>query len=394
MLHRQFFAALIVVIGLAAASAASATAQDVDSTQDVPIQADRARTFTPAAEGSNGPALPFPGLSPDQAETARASLAELDLQAAAAAVAADQAYAALGDETAAPIPVNLPPANVVAYEVAPNSDVELPRLAPGADDATSAAPTAGGQAAASACSGDSCYQSDRLLLSNPTVGLYASEYWVWLAIPQTNEWNKCDSTSASSSCFWFYAMQHIMDSGSYSNSGLHIGPQRGSSIAGNAGNQWRMNIDGYIDGVHIGTQSSVNLPTATWIRVRTWRISHGNDVSAPYAPWSRWDVWAMYGGSDRYLGSLTIDGHLFVDSMLFSEVKEANGPCETDLERGYLNDPRFWNASVSQGVYTSATAEYQDTCDNTTWESMSGDYVRDERETGRIIDHGDIVWQY
>ena len=244
MLHRQFLAALIVVIGLAAVSAASATATDIDSMKDVPIQADRARTFTPAAEGSIGPALPFPGLSPDQAETARASLAELDLQAAAAAVAADQAYAALGDETAAPIPVNLPPANLVAYEVAPNSDVELPRLAPGADDATT------------------------------------------------------------------------------------------------------------------------------------------------------WGVWAMYGGSDHHLGSLEIDGHFFVDSMLFSEVNEANGPCATDLERGYLDNPRYWNTSSTQSVYTSATAAYQETCGNTTWESISGDHVADERETERFIFDDDTVWQY
>lgn len=236
MLHRQFFAALIVVIGLAAVSAASATAQDVDSMQDVPIQADRARTFTPAVEGSNGPALPFPGLSPDQAETARASLAELDRQAAAAAVAADQAYAALGDPTADPIPVDLPPANFVPYEVAPHSDVEIPRLAASADSAANAAPTAGSQTTASACSGN-CYQSDILNLSDPTVGLFASEYWVWLGIPQSNEWNKCDSTTAPSSCFWFYAMHHVMDSGSHSNSALHVGPQRGSSIAGDAGNQ-------------------------------------------------------------------------------------------------------------------------------------------------------------
>ena len=250
-----------------------------------------------------------------------------------------------------------------------------------------------GQTAASACSGN-CYQSDRLNLSDPTVGLYASQYWVWLGIPQSNEWNKCDSTTAPSPCFWFYAMHHVMDSGSHSNSALHVGPQRGSSIAGDAGNQWRMNIDGYIDGVHIGGQSTVNLPTSTWIRVRTWRLSYGNDVFAPYAPWSKWGVWAMWGGNDRSLDSLTIDGHFLADSTLFSEVREANGQCSTDLNKGYLDNPRFWNTSVSEGVYSSATAEYEDNCENTTWKQISGDHVLNQRETQRIIFDDEIVWQY
>ena len=371
---------------LAAVAAASTAAQDVDAT-DVPIYAFRPRIFAPAAEGSVGPALPFPGLSSDQVRAARASLAESDRQAATAAVAADRAWAALGDPTADPIPVNLPSRSFVAYDVAPPTGVRIPRLTPSAEPAT------GSHMASSACSGSACYQSDRLILSHPTVGLYASEYWVRLGTPQTNEQNKCDSTAESSGCLWFYAMQHEMDSGSYSDSALHIGPQRGSSVAGDTGNQWRMNFDGYIDGVHIGGQSSVNLPTETWIRVRTWRLSYGYDPAPTYAPWSTWGVWAMYGGSDRLLGSVTIDGHLFSSSMLFSEVYEANGPCATDLVIGSLNNPRFWNTSISQGLYSSATAEYEATCKNTTWEKISGDYVHDKREVKRIIRHGQIVWQ-
>lgn len=108
-------------------------------------------------------------------------------------------------------------------------------------------------------------------------------------------------------------------------------------------------------------------------------------------PWSKWGVWAMWGGSDRSLGSLTIDGHFLADSTLFSEVREANGQCSTDLNKGYLDNPRFWNTSVSEGVYSSATAEYEDNCENTTWKQISGDYVRDERETERIIDPDEVV---
>ena len=386
--------ACITVFGLlAAVAAAGATAQDVDSIEDAPIQGDPPRVFTPAAAGSEGPPLPFPGLSPEQAAAARADLAARDRQAATAALAADRAYAALGDPTADPIPVDLPPTEFVPYEAAPHSDVVIPRLAASADSATT---TAGGQTAASACTGTGdnlCYQSDILDLSHPAVGLYASQYWVWLGIPQSNEENQCDSTSEPSGCFWFYAMQHDMDSGAYSDSALHVGPQRGSSIAGDTGNQWRMNIDGYIDGVHIGGQSSVNLPTETWIRVRIWRLSHGY-TSPTNKPWSRWGVWAMWGGSDRQLGSLTIDGHLFAKSALFSEIMEENGQCSTDLNKGYLDNPRFWNTSVSEGVYSSATAEYEDNCDDTTWKQISGDHVLNQRETQRLIEEDDIVWQY
>lgn len=109
--------------------------------QDAPIQGNPPRGFTPAAPGSEGPPLPFPGLSPEQAEAARADLAEWDRLAAAAALAADRAWAALGDPTADPIPVDLPPAKIVHYEAAPRSDVEIPRLAPSAE------PTVGDAAA-------------------------------------------------------------------------------------------------------------------------------------------------------------------------------------------------------------------------------------------------------
>ena len=58
--------ACVTVFGLlAAVAAAGATAQDVDSMQDAPIQGDPPRVFTPAAAGSEGPPLPFPGLSLD-----------------------------------------------------------------------------------------------------------------------------------------------------------------------------------------------------------------------------------------------------------------------------------------------------------------------------------------
>ena len=262
----------------------------------------------------------------------------------------------------------------------------LPHLAP-AEEATQGRSSA----RSSGCSGN-CYQTDRVDLANPTADLYAGEYWVWLAIPQTNETNRCDSTTASSGCFWFASTQYQMDR---IGSGMHIGPQRGSSMTGSTGSSWRMNIDGYIDGVHIGGQSSVNLPVATWMRVRTWRLSYGNAPFAPYTAWSTWGVWAYYNGQDHYLGSLTLDGHLINDSLGFMEVYEANGQCSTDLERTYFNDWRFWNTGYSQHSYTQGNADYEDNCLTTSWEHPSGgmsDFLRDERETSRSIAPGALLW--
>ena len=60
-------------------------------------------------------------------------------------------------------------------------------------------------------------------------------------------------------------------------------------------------------------------------------------------------------------------------SMPLSEVYENHGQCSTDLDKGYLRQPRFWNTSVTEGAYSSARADYQENCENTTWKQISGD---------------------
>jgi len=238
------------------------------------------------------------------------------------------------------------------------------------------------------CSGN-CYQSDRLFLADPGDDMYASEYWVWLAVPRENELNACDGPPHGSGCFWFYAINHSTNA---HKTAFHIGPQRGASLAGNAGANWRMNIDGYINGVHVGGQSSVNLPVATWMRIRTWRINKGRDSQAPYTPWATWGVWALYNGVDHYLGSLTIDGDNLTDATLFSEVWEQNGQCTTDLERGYLGWPRYWRPGQDKLSFSSATANYEANCGNTSWEIIGDQFVRDERNTTRTLFDGESAW--
>jgi predicted AlkP superfamily pyrophosphatase or phosphodiesterase len=167
---------------------------------------------------------------------------------------------------------------------------------------------------------------------------------------------------------------------------MHIGPQRGDSIAGDAGSKWRMNIDGYEGSTHIGGQSSINLPTGTWVRVRVWQVDKG-------ANWSKWGVWALWSGTDHPLGSLTLDGVYMSASMLAEELYEASNQCTTDFVGVYLDNPRYRSASQGLRSFGSATANYEANCSNTSWKVISApDYIHDVREAARTIPHGGIIW--
>ena len=210
---------------------------------------------------------------------------------------------------------------------------------------------------------------------------------VWLARPQSNELNRCDGGAAVEGCFWFYAMQYFTND---HNSGIHIGPQRGDSLAGLAGGNWRMNIDGYNDGQHVGGQSSVNLPTATWIRVRTWRITSGRDADGR---WARFGVWAQWSGTDRYLGSVTIDGTWITNSSMFTEVWEGDGQCSTDLEPGYLLRPTY-QRKATFSTFRNAIVDYESNCPDTSWSVVGApDFVSDARERARTIPGGAMAWE-
>lgn len=391
--------ALVALVALTAFSSTAASAgpsQSVDpepdqseeaEATDRPVEEAKERGFVPAMDGEN-PALPFPGMTKAEAEKARADLAVFDAAESEAMMEADRLFARRDDGSTEPIAPSGPEVPI-GRGGKPDVSRVLPHLPPGESGSVSLQQGGPSSAAASSCTGN-CYQTDRIWLSDPSNTIYASEYQIWLAIPQNWEWNRCDSTTSPDGCFWFYAIQHNTDSNT--NAGFHIGPQRGSSLAGAAGANWRMNIDGYINGVHLGGQSSVNLPVATWIRVRTWRLGTGNDPFAPYTPWATWGVWAMWGGTDHYLGSLTIDGHYLVDGMLFSEVYESQQQCATDLERGYFNDAHYWDWSASQAAFADGWANYEANCSNTTWEHYGGDFVKDERDTTRVVAEGTQLW--
>lgn len=355
------------------------------------------RGFTPAhvtETETSVPALQFGQLEGKELVQARQELAKYDLQLSEAFRKADETFARMGNPHARPVLPELDKSGLktddisdwvshdLSQDVVPKKDKQYTAL----DDFK--AIKVSSNSARSGCSGN-CYQTDRLNLTDPGDDMYASEYWVWLAVPAENELNACDGPPHGSGCFWFYAINHSTNA---YNTGFHIGPQRGASLAGNAGANWRMNIDGYINGAHVGGQSSVNLPVATWIRVRTWRINSGRDAQAPYTPWATWGVWAMYNGNDHYLGSLTIDGNYMTNATLFSEIWEQDGQCVTDLERGYLGWPRYWRPGLTQRSFSSATANYEANCQNTSWEIVGNEFVRDERNTNRTLQNGESVW--
>lgn len=234
------------------------------------------------------------------------------------------------------------------------------------------------------------YQSDRVLLTDYPDDVYAIDYYYWMRTPQTNEWNRCDSTTASSGCFWF---PHMNSFTNYSGSSIHSGPQRGSSAAGSSGSNWRMNVDGYVNNSHVGGQGSTNLPQGQWVRVRTWRLATGYDSWAPYTPWSTWGVWALFGGTDLYQGSLKLDGHWFTGSYMASEIYESSAQCSTDFVGVYLDNPRYRSASQGLRAFAHGTADYEANCSNTSWSVISSpDYIHDGREVTRTIAQGATIW--
>lgn len=292
--------------------------------------------------------------------------ARFDAAAAKAQEQADAENARQGPEV--PVGVSLPSVPNGIEPLEKETQGLWPRLSPDLDLDGSAALAAGG------------YQSDRVWLSDYPNDVYNVDYYYWMRTPQMNESNKCDGSGAS--CFWFTMIWSQMDC---CNAGFHIGPQRGSSIAGNAGANWRMNIDGYENGVHIGGQSTTNLPTGKWVRVRVWKIASGSSSSS-------WGVWALWSGTDRYLGSLTIDGSWLAWSTLAVEIFEQNNQCSTDFVGVYLDNPIYRSASQGLRSYAQGTANYEANCSNTSWSVISDDFIHDGREVSRTVAEGENLW--
>lgn len=231
------------------------------------------------------------------------------------------------------------------------------------------------------------YQSDHAVLYPRPLpsGAYNMDYWFWLGMPTDIDPINCND---SPDCFWFVANQ-LNTSGT--NSGLHIGPQHGVSSAGNSHGVWKISVSGYNNGVFVGSLSSVAPPEAAWARVRVWRLS----TSGSNATWGVWVLWSGSGcpNNDCYAGSITLPGHTLTYTWLFTEVMEVNGPCTTDFERVYFDNPVYRNLNGGPFIYTEATADYEDTCRDTTWESIQFDFVRDERMKGRVIPQNGVIWQ-
>lgn len=315
-----------------------------------------------------------------------------DKAVAEAMVEADRltADALKRDPKADPIPPDLPDVAFAASGEKTTIVPLPPNTAPGPSNESSSR---------AACSGN-CYQTDSTApTANLPAGTYAFDYWMWLGNPQNNETNGCDG-SGSGNCFWFQASQYDMD---FAGAGFHVGPQRGSSIFGNAADDWHLSHSGYNapnSGSPTGavcTTSSLwwcvdddEIPTGTWVRVRVWRLA---TTHTPGYGWSsKWGSWAQWGGTDHAIGTnLWMRGRTLVRAHQFMEVYETNGQCSTDFERTYFNDPR----SLAGSTWTTqphANANYESNCSNTTWHRFGGEFVRDEREHFRDINQGGFLW--
>jgi hypothetical protein len=231
------------------------------------------------------------------------------------------------------------------------------------------------------------YQSDHAVMNPRPIpnSAYNVDYWYWLGMPTNSDPINCDN---SPNCFWFVADQ-VNTSGF--NVGMHFGPQHGESSFGDSNGLWKISVSGYNNGVQTGSLSSVAPPEATWVRIRVWRLSVGGGNTT-------WGVWALWAGSgcpsnDCYAGSISLPGLTLTHAWLFTEVMETNGPCVTDFERAYFNDPVYRNLNGGPFGFSSATANYENNCADTTWQSIQGDYVKDERITPRIVPQNGILWQ-
>lgn len=224
------------------------------------------------------------------------------------------------------------------------------------------------------------YQSDRAWMSPTPLSLtYNVDFYYWLGLPTNIDPINCDN---STNCFWFVADQ--LDT-TTSGVALHVGPYHGRGQAGNSNGKWLFNVSGYDNGVYKGGLTSLESPSASWVRLRVWRLYTDQDRAT-------WGVWAYFNGSDHYAGAITFRGHWLSNALLFTEVMETNGPCTTDFERVYFDNPVYRSAYGGPWAFYDGEADYQDTCDNTTWEQISGDFVRDERMKTRVIDDGEMIW--
>ena len=58
-----------------------------------------------------------------------------------------------------------------------------------------------------------------------------------------------------------------------------------------------------------------------------------------------------------------------------------------------MDNPRHWSASQGLRAIPHWTANYEETCDYTSWKVIGApDFIHDEREGARTIDGGVRIW--
>jgi len=208
------------------------------------------------------------------------------------------------------------------------------------------------------------YQCDRIRLSDH--GDYrAVEHQVYLPTPESNEYNQCDNTSSSSGCFWFAAIELNtgMAGDTHVTCGGHIGPIRGHIHVG-----WDVNYGLYCPNGPQSLKWTGYVPQNKWITVKTWRSEIVNYNGLILSKWNvqvGWDGWLNTIGSAWYWGDAAVTSGQFV------ELWEPGNPCSTDLRNVAFTLARYWpHPSGNPQYFDKGTADYQDTCNNTYWDSQ------------------------
>jgi hypothetical protein len=214
------------------------------------------------------------------------------------------------------------------------------------------------------------YQSDRVMLSDH--GAYrAVEHLVY--VPTTmgsGETNQCDNPAYPYGCFWFAAIE--LNTGMAGTNtvvcGGHMGPIRGYGHTG-----WDANFGYYCDGGPVGGNERVytdDVPTNKWVTVKMWRKQTIDFFGLILSEWETqlaWDTQSLFAlGSDWYVGDSAVTSGEFV------ELWEPGDPCSTDLGDITFTLARYWpHGGGSPAYFADGTADYQHTCDETVWDSIT-----------------------
>lgn len=248
--------------------------------------------------------------------------------------------------------------------------------------------TFGRDAVLAVTAGAMAYQSDHATLYGAGGDWRSGSWKVYVQSPASNlEFNQCDSMSSAVVCVWFAGTQFDVGTASQTNCGIQIGPLRSTDTS--TPNS-RTNF-GFYCGTAAYPQLGNSVPTNVWVGYLFERIAVGNFYGMPIS------TWRTYSYSNEVV-SIEGDSLLLGDRIRASshwlEVIEADNPCITDVGPVHFDNARFYNQFGGPYSFSSAIADYESTCPNTTWGrwAYNDDWIVDVRNTARTIGNGAQLW--